>query len=217
MSRYLDFINQFQTAVQSSKRDISEIELIAVSKTKSVQEIEKVINEDHFSFGENKLQEIEDKWVTLKDTYPQVRLHYLGAIQSRKINSIHKYCDVIHSLDRFKIVNKFNELEAQSHIKREYFIQINTGNEQQKAGVLFSDADQFIGECLSNYQINIIGLMCLPPVEEDPKKHFKNLRTLAEKFNLKSLSMGMSGDYEHAINAGSTHIRIGTNIFGKRI
>ena len=217
MSRYLDFINQFQTAVQSSKRDISEIELIAVSKTKSVQEIEKVINENHFSFGENKLQEIEDKWVTLKDAYPKVRLHYLGAIQSKKINSIHKYCDVIHSLDRFKTVNKFNELEAQSNIKREYFIQINIGNEQQKSGVLFSDADQFIGECLSNYQINIIGLMCLPPVEEDPIIHFKNLRALAEKFNLKSLSMGMSGDYEQAINAGSTHIRIGTNIFGKRI
>ncbi len=216
MSKYKNFINQFEKAIQKADRRPSDIELIAVSKTKSASEIENVINEKHLSFGENKLQEVEDKWINLKVAYPKVRLHFIGPIQSRKVRAIHESCDVIHSLDRIKIVKKFDEIETLNNIKRDYFIQINTGNEPQKSGVFMSEADNFIEQCINEYQINIIGLMCIPPLNEKASEHFENLRTLSKKFNLDSLSMGMSSDYEDAINCGATHIRIGTHIFGKR-
>ena len=216
MSRYKNFINVFENAVNNSGRNITDIELIAVSKTKSENEIKSVISEGHSSFGENKLQEIENKWVSLKALFPNLRLHFIGAIQSRKVAAIHKYCDVIHSLDRMKLIKKFDEIETASNIKRDYFIQINTGNESQKSGVYISDAEAFIGQCIENHKINLLGLMCIPPVNENPKKHFNELRALSENFNLKYLSMGMSGDYQEAINSGSTHIRVGTNIFGER-
>ncbi len=216
MSRYSDFINQFETAILKADRKLSEVELIAVSKTKSAEEIENVINENHLSFGENKLQEVGDKWINLKAVYPNVRLHFIGSIQSRKVSAIYDSCDVIHSLDRIKIVKKFDEIESRSNKKREYFIQINTGNESQKSGVPLSEADNFIEQCLNEYKINIIGLMCIPPLMEKPSEHFESLRTISKKFNLDSLSMGMSSDYEEAINCGATHIRIGTHIFGKR-
>ena len=115
-----------------------------------------------------------------------------------------------------KLIKKFDEIETASNIKREYFIQINTGNESQKSGVYIRDAEAFIGQCIENHKINLLGLMCIPPVNENPKKHFNELRALSENFNLKYLSMGMSGDYQEAINSGSTHIRVGTNIFGER-
>ena len=216
MSKYKNFINQFEKAIQKADRRPSDIELIAVSKTKSASEIENVINEKHLSFGENKLQEVEDKWINLKVAYPKVRLHFIGPVQSRKVRAIHESCDVIHSLDRIKIVKKFDEIETLNNIKRDYFIQINTGNEPQKSGVLMSEADNFIEQCINEYQINIIGLMCIPPLNEKASEHFENLRILSKKFNLDSLSMGMSSDYEDAINCGATHIRIGTHIFGKR-
>ena len=216
MTKYKDFLGQFKNAVNSANRDISQIELIAVSKTKSSKEIMKVIDQNHLSFGENKIQEVDEKWSEIKKTKPSTRLHFIGSIQSRKTSAIHESCDVIHSLDRIKIVRKFNDIEKLTNLKREYFIQINTGNEPQKSGVLLPDADQFINECLINFEINIIGLMCIPPSNEKPSKHFKELKALSTNFNLDCLSMGMSGDYEEAIKCGSTHIRIGTNIFGPR-
>ena len=115
-----------------------------------------------------------------------------------------------------KIVKKFAELETSQDIKRKYFIQINTGNESQKSGVLLSEADEFISDCNSNYNLNIVGLMCLPPINEDPRTHFLKLADLGKKFNLNYLSMGMSGDYQIALECGATHIRIGTHIFGER-
>ena len=113
-------------------------------------------------------------------------------------------------------MKKFAELETSGDIKRKYFIQINTGNELQKSGVLFDEADEFISDCKSNFNLNIVGLMCLPPIDEDPRNHFSKLADLAKKFNLNCLSMGMSGDYQVALECGATHIRIGTHIFGER-
>ena len=216
MSKYKIFLSELNQIIESSNRDIEEIELIAVSKKKPPNIIQDIINEGQLSFGENQIQEVENKWIDLKSKNPKVKLHFVGNIQSRKVEKIFKYCDVIHSIDRIKIINLFAELEKINNQKREYFIQINTGNESQKAGVMIDHAENFIAECISNYELNIIGLMCLPPLNEDASLHFLKLKDLAKNFKLPSLSMGMSGDYDAAIKCGSTHIRIGTNIFGQR-
>ena len=216
MSNYKNFLSKLEVSLRSANRNSQDVELIAVSKKKSATDIQKVIDEGHQSFGENQIQEIEDKWPKLKNLNSNITLHFIGAIQSRKVEQIHKHCEVIHSIDRKKIVKKFAELEVSGDIKRKYFIQINTGNESQKSGVLFNEADEFILDCKSNYNLNIVGLMCLPPIDEDPRTHFSKLADLAKKFNLNSLSMGMSGDYQVALECGATHIRIGTHIFGER-
>jgi len=216
MSRYQNFLSSLEVSLRSANRSLQDIELIAVSKKKSATDIQKVIEEGHLSFGENQIQEIENKWPDLKKINSNINLHFIGSIQSRKVEQIHKHCEVIHSIDRKKIVKKFAELEVSGDIKRKYFIQINTGNESQKSGVLFNEADEFILDCKSNYNLNIVGLMCLPPIDEDPRNHFSKLADLAKKFNLNYLSMGMSGDYQVALECGATHIRIGTHIFGER-
>ena len=216
MSLYKNFITEFISAVSEANRDIDEIDLIAVSKKKSSDDIRKVINFDHLSYGENQIQEVEKKWVDLKKEFSSLKLHFIGGIQSRKVKSIYTYCDVIHSLDRMKIVKLFSELETSQGISKDYFIQINTGDESQKSGVLLSEADEFISSCIENYNLNIVGLMCIPPFDEDPQKHFMTLSNMAKNFNLPSLSMGMSNDFKVALKCGATHIRIGTKIFGER-
>ena len=213
---YENFLAQFNQAVLDTGRDIEEIELIGVSKKKPPDDIIKVFNQGHLSFGENQIQEIEHKWPDLKKLNPNIKLHYIGNIQSRKVESIHENCEFIHSIDRMKVVRLFTEIEKLKNVRRKYFIQINTGNEPQKSGVILSEADKFITDCLENYSLNIVGLMCIPPLNEDPKKHFLTLRDIAKNFNLPSLSMGMSNDFETAIECGATHIRIGTKIFGER-
>ena len=216
MHLYKTFLDKFEKAVIASKREITEINLIAVSKKKPKEDILEVIKLNQKLFGENQIQEIEKKWPSLKKKYNDLKLHFIGGIQSKKANSIYLNCDVIHSIDRQKLVKIFNDLEEKNKIKKEYFIQINTGNEPQKSGVLFSEAKLFIKETIENSNLNIRGLMCLPPINEDPEKHFLKLRDLATSFNLSSLSMGMSNDFETAIKCGATHIRIGSEIFGSR-
>ncbi len=216
MSNYKNFLSSLEASLKNANRNSQDVELIAVSKKKSATDIQEVIDEGHLSFGENQIQEIESKWCDLKKINSKINLHFIGSIQSRKVEQIHKHCEVIHSIDRKKIVKKFAELEASGDPKRQYFIQINTGNELQKSGVLFDEADEFVSECKSSYNLNIVGLMCLPPIDEDPRNHFSKLADLAKKFNLNCLSMGMSGDYQVALDCGATHIRIGTHIFGER-
>tara|TARA_B100001248_G_scaffold210833_1_gene165049 strand:- start:507 stop:1160 length:654 start_codon:yes stop_codon:yes gene_type:complete len=216
MSNFKNFLNELKNSSQLAGRKIDEIKLIAVSKKKPISDIQSVIDEGHCLFGENQIQEIENKWTVLKKSNSHIELHFIGSIQSRKVESIHKNCEVIHSIDRMKIVKLFAELEAIKNIKRKYFIQINTGNEPQKSGVLFQDAEEFISECMLKYNLNVVGLMCLPPINDDPRKHFIKLGDLAKKSNLDCLSMGMSGDYQIALECGATHIRIGTHIFGER-
>ena len=216
MSDYKNFLNNLEKSVQLVNRNIEEVDLIAVSKKKPSENIQSVINEGHTSFGENQIQEIERKWPDLKKLNSNINLHFIGNIQSRKVGSIHENCEFIHSIDRMKVVKLFAEIEKLKSVRRKYFIQINTGNESQKSGVMLSDADAFISECLENYSLNIVGLMCIPPLNEDPQKHFLTLADLAKNFNLSSLSMGMSNDFEIALKCGATHIRIGTKIFGER-
>ena len=213
---YKSFLVQFNKAVLEAGRDIDEIELIAVSKKKPLNDIEKVFNEGQLSFGENQIQEIETKWTNFKKENKNISLHYVGSIQSRKTNSILKHCDVIHSVDRIKIVKLIRQFEEETGIKRKYFLQINTGDEPQKSGVLLKESDSFIEECKNIHNFNISGLMCLPPIDEDPAKHFNILKSIANNHKISSLSMGMSHDFKTAIKCGATHIRIGTSIFGER-
>ena len=216
MTNYKNFLNNLKKTVQLANRNIEEIDLIAVSKKKPAQDIQSVIDDGHTSFGENQIQEIERKWPDLKKLNSNIQLHFIGNIQSRKVETIHENCEIIHSIDRMKVVKLFAEVEKLNNIRRKYFIQINTGNEPQKSGVMLSEANQFITESIENFNLNIVGLMCIPPIDEEPKTHFLTLADMAKNFNLSSLSMGMSNDFETALECGATHIRIGTKIFGER-
>ena len=216
MNTYLNFINVLEKAALKADREIEEIELIAVSKKKPTELIREVIANGCQSFGENQLQEVEHKWIELKQEYPKTKLHFVGNIQSKKTEKIFQLCDVIHSIDREKIVQILKSCEDQFNFKREYFIQINTGNEPQKSGVALDESESFINKCINEYNLEVRGLMCIPPQDENPEEHFLKLRDLGKNFNLPFLSMGMSEDFETAIKCGATHIRIGTKIFGAR-
>ena len=216
MSQFKNFYSTFLKSVLSAKRDIEEIQLIAVSKKKPASAIIDIINDGHLAFGENQLQEVEGKWIDLRKDYPATKLHFIGSIQSRKIKSIFNNCDAIHSIDRIKIVEEIKKLESEMNTQKEYFLQINTGDEIQKSGIPLSDADEFINTCISQYDLKIKGLMCIPPLNDDPRAHFNILKDIGNNHCLKFLSMGMSNDYDIAIQCGATHIRIGTLIFGSR-
>ncbi len=199
-----------------SNRKQNSLTLIAVSKKQSVEKISKLIELGHLDFGENQLQEIETKWSLIRSRYSQIRLHFIGTIQSRKIQRIFELCDEIHSVDRIKIVQAIKGLEEKYKKKKSYFIQVNTGNEPLKSGVNIDEIDQFIEEARSQYDLSIKGLMCIPPIDDNPEKHFKILKDIANKHHIKCLSMGMSNDYDVAVQNGATHVRIGTSIFGAR-
>ncbi len=216
MREYLEFLRIFEKAALKAHRDIDEIEVIAVSKKKPASLIRDVIQNGYQSFGENQLQEVENKWLGLKQEFDKTRLHFIGSIQSKKTEKIFEFCDVIHSIDREKIVQKIKKCEDTFKIKKEYFIQINTGNEPQKSGVDYNESENFIDKCLNQYDLELKGLMCIPPQNANPEEHFIRLRDLGKNFNLPYLSMGMSEDFEVALKCGATHIRVGTKIFGAR-
>lgn len=197
-------------------RKENSVTLIAVSKKQSVEKISKLIEFGQTDFGENQLQEIETKWSLIRGSYPTIKLHFIGTIQSRKIERIFELCDEIHSVDRMKIVKSLKELEKKYNQKKSYFIQVNTGNESSKSGVNIEEIDAFIEEARSQYDLSIKGLMCIPPIQDNPEKHFKILKNIANKYQIRCLSMGMSSDYDIAIQNGATHVRIGTSIFGAR-
>ena len=215
MSLYKEFAKNFENALIKSKRDIEEIEIIAVSKRKSIDQISSIISEGQLSFGENQLQEVIKKWPLLKSKSQKTKLHFIGSIQSKKLNDIINYCDVIHTIDREKLINIISKLDKSNLKNKSFFVQINTGNELQKSGVDLHDAENFLEICKNNF-VQIDGLMCLPPENELPDKHFQTLQSLAINNKIKNLSMGMSNDYHIALKYGSTHIRVGTAIFGVR-
>jgi len=215
MSLYKEFLRNFEKEIIQSKRNLEEVELIAVSKRKSVNNIFPIIKAGQLSFGENQLQEVKQKWPVIKDEYHNIKLHFIGTIQSKKLEDIINYCDVIHTIDREKLVLIISKLDQSLLQNKTFFLQINTGNEPQKSGIKLEEAESFIQFC-KNSKINIDGLMCLPPENEVPDKHFQILQSLAHNNHIKYLSMGMTDDYQSALKYGSTHIRIGTAIFGAR-
>ena len=216
MFRYTEFLKDFEKAIIESKRNIEEVELVAVSKRKTIKDIEPIVSAGQLSFGENQLQEIQQKWPLLKNSNNKIKLHFVGGIQSKKLNEIVQHCDVIHTIDRLKLVELIAKINISETRKKEFFIQVNTGNEPQKSGVALKSTEDLI-QSFKNLKIKVSGLMCLPPENEEPSKHFQILQSLAKNNHIKNLSMGMTNDYHIALKYGSTHIRIGSAIFGKRI
>lgn len=203
-------------AAQGAKRPGDDITLIAVSKTFDAEAIRPVIAARQRVFGENRVQEAQGKWPVLRDEFPDVKLHLIGALQSNKAKDAVALFDAIHAIDRPKIAKAVaNEMAAQGR-SLDLFVQVNTGEEAQKAGVMPLDARAFVTMCRDELGLQICGLMCLPPVDEEPAVHFAFLHKLAGECGVSQLSMGMSGDYETAIALGATHVRVGSAIFGAR-
>lgn len=190
--------------------------LIAVSKTFDAEHILPALEAGHRVFGENRVQESQGKWPALKDAYPDTMLHLIGPLQSNKAADAVALFDVIHTVDREKIARALSAEMKKQNRRLPVFIQVNTGSEPQKAGILPKEADSFITNCVQEIGLNVIGLMCIPPFDDDPSPHFTQLRELAQKHSLPHLSMGMSADFEVALAHGATHIRVGSAIFGGR-
>ena len=191
-------------------------EVIAVSKTFSMDNIEPLIEHGQKHFGENKIQEAVDKWTNVKNKNPKIKLHMLGKVQTNKVKLLIPLFDFIHSLDNLKLADKIASEQVKKNKNIQIFIQVNLANEPQKSGIDKNSLESFYQKCKENFQLDIIGLMCLPPANENPKKYFLELKSLAEKLSLKKLSMGMSNDYLKAAECGSSYLRIGSNIFGSR-
>ena len=191
-------------------------EIIAVTKAFSLNNIIPLLEVGHNHFGENKIQEAETKWVKIKNQYPLLKLHMLGILQSNKAKKAVKLFDYIHSLDSFKLAEKIYKYEKELDKKIKIFIQINFGNENQKSGISLNKLNNFYNYCTKDLALNVIGLMCLPPINSDSSSCFKILKNTSDNLNLKHLSIGMSGDYENAIANGSTYLRLGTAILGPR-
>ena len=189
--------------------------IIAVSKTFKLEHILPLIDHGHDNFGENKVQEAIDKWTEIKKNKNNLKIHLLGKLQTNKVKHAIKLFDFIHSLDNEKLANKISEEQKKLQIKPKIFIQVNVGNEPQKSGIKVNELEQFYKYCL-NLNLNIIGTMCLPPINNDPEKYFLRMNFLNKKINFKELSMGMSSDYLEAIKHNSTYLRIGAGIFGER-
>ena len=192
-----------------------EPKIIAVSKTFSEEDILPLIEYGHFEFGENKVQEAQLKWSALKEKHNDLKLHMLGKLQTNKVKNAVEIFDYIHSLDNLKLANKISNEVQKKAKKIKIFIQINLGDESQKSGINPSDLETFYKQCIE-LKLNIIGTMCIPPDNHDPKPFFKHLLALNQKINLSELSMGMTNDYLDALEYRSTFLRIGTGIFGKR-
>ncbi len=203
-------------AARSAGRDPGEITLVAVSKVQPAERIEAVLAAGHRAFGENRVQEAQARWPALRERYGDVELHLVGPLQTNKARQAVELFDVIGALDRPKLARKLAEVFAATGRALPCYIQVNTGEEPQKAGVLPAGADAFIAECRDAHGLPVAGLMCLPPVGEAPAPHFKLLKKIAERNELTGLSMGMSDDFEIAIAFGATVVRIGSALFGER-
>jgi len=190
--------------------------IIVISKTFSQEKIKPLLDSGHAHFGENKIQEAESKWTEIINTNKDLQLHMVGKLQSNKAKKAVKLFNFIHSLDSEKLALKLSQSEKELNKKTKLFVQMNLGEESQKSGIDLKNLHNFYNYCTNDLQLNIIGLMCLPPLNVNSDKFFKILKNSAEKLNLKELSMGMSSDFEKAIINGSTYLRLGTAILGER-
>lgn len=196
-------------------RDVGSTRLIAVSKVQPNERVEAVLNEGHRLFGENKVQEAAGKWPAFREQFDGVEVHLLGPLQTNKARQAMGLFEAIHSLDRPKLAKVLARLMQELGQCPDLFIQVNTGEEAQKAGVMPAEVDGFIAEC-RELELPVVGLMCIPPADEEPSLHFALLRKIAERNGVAGLSMGMSGDYQRAVAMGASHVRVGSAIFGAR-
>ena len=206
---------QIEKLVKSKDTDLKKITIIAISKTFKLEKILPLIEYGHLDYGENKVQEALDKWSDIKSKKPDIKLHLVGKLQSNKVKFAVKIFDFIHSVDTKKLAKKIADEELKLKKKIKIFIQVNIGNEDQKSGVNREELEDLFLYCKS-LNLDVIGLMCLPPANHDPDPFFSELNELNKKFNLTELSMGMSSDYVKAIEHSSTYLRIGSEIFGQR-
>ena len=207
---------RISSAERAAGRTAGSVQLIAVSKVQPNARVDAVLQQGHRCFGENRVQEAAGKWPAFRARFDGIDLHLIGPLQTNKVRQAIELCDVIHSLDRLKLANTFARLAQELGTCPDLFIQVNTGEEPQKAGILPADADGFIANC-RDLDLPVQGLMCIPPATEEPSLHFALLAKIAARNGLTGLSMGMSADFESAIALGATHIRVGSAIFGARV
>jgi len=203
-------------AAQAEAGAAPRVELIAVSKTHPAEAVQAALQAGQRVFGENRVQEAAAKFPALRGAYPDLKLHLIGPLQTNKVRQAVETCDAIQTVDRDRLAEALAAELAKQGRRPDLLIQVNTGEEPQKAGIPPAEADGFIRRCREELLLPIVGLMCIPPAEEHPAPHFALLREIARRHDLAQLSMGMSGDYETAIRFGATHVRIGTAIFGRR-
>jgi PLP dependent protein len=207
-------LNTIENSLKSKIQKLPTI--IAVTKTFPMSEIVPLINHGHIDFGENKVQETLEKWSSIKNDFHQIKLHMIGKLQTNKVKYAVNLFDYIHSLDNLRLAEKIASEQIKQKKQLKIFIQINIGEESQKSGISIDRIENFYEKCTKDLGLQIVGLMCLPPNNEDSKDYFFKMRDLSKKMNIKNLSMGMSNDYLVAAINGSTHLRIGSKIFGKR-
>ena len=213
----LETINRkIEAALEASGRQPGDAKLVAVSKVQPLERIAAVLDQGHRLFGENRVQEAASRWPELREKYDGVEVHLIGPLQTNKVNQALDQFDAIQSVDRPKLARKLADAAQQRGKCPPLFIQVNTGEEPQKAGVLPAETDDFIADC-RKMDLPILGLMAIPPAEEEPSLHFALLKKIAGRNDLKELSMGMSADFESAIRLGATYIRVGSGVFGARV
>ena len=209
----IDNLKNIENEVQLKRSDAK---IIAVSKTFKIDQILPLINYGHIHFGENKVQETLSKWQNLKLENSNIKLHFVGKLQTNKVKHLLPIIDYIHSLDNLKLAQKISDEQIKKKLKPKLFVQINFENEIQKSGIAEEKLEEFLNICQNSLSLDIVGLMCLPPNDGNHLKYFKKMKELKLKFNLKELSMGMSNDYLDAIDQNSSFVRIGSKIFGPR-
>ena len=208
-------VNNFKQVRQIINNE--KVNIIAVTKSFQYEYIKPLIEFGHIHFGENKVQEAIVKWSKVKDQMPNINLHMIGRLQSNKAKEAIKLFDYIHSLDSNKLASLLAKFEQSLKLKRKYFIQINIGNERQKSGIKIEELDEFYNFCKKTLQLNVVGLMAIPPVDDNESKYFKLLMELNHSLGFTELSMGMSADYKEALKYKTTFVRIGSAIFGQRV
>jgi len=216
MSGLADIRRRIAAAAAAAGRDPDEVTLVAVSKLQPAERIEAVLAEGQRIFGENRVQEAQSRWPALRERFPGLELHLIGPLQTNKARAAVELFDVIESVDRPKLARKLADIFAETGRRLPLYIQVNTGEEPQKAGISPAEADAFVAECRDRLGLPVVGLMCIPPESEDPARHFALLREIAARNGLEGLSMGMSSDFETAVRLGATVVRVGSAIFGAR-
>jgi len=212
LNTYLDKFLLVKDNILSHSKKIT---IVVVTKSVNYDKIKDIIDYGHTHFGENRIQDANKKWKEIKNNFLDIKLHFIGKLQSNKVNEAVSIFSYIHSLDSEKLAVALSQAENNHNKKIKYFIQINIGREQQKSGISIEDAPDFINFCIKNLNLDVIGLMCIPPFNQDPVKYFTDLKSISQRYNLKELSMGMSSDYIQAIECGSTFVRIGSAIFNE--